>query len=247
MLPSSRILERVRHHAQAVCGFRSGPTPVAAMMRSGCAIGAGFLLFLALGRADAGVVCAFFTNFLCLCDKADHVVTRVWVQVIGALVFTALGAVGVLLAGNTPLILVTVFAGALFAGFAHSTTPGAEAVPRYGLCCLVVAAFVPVDHADALAAVLLAAPIATAIVLLDDYLRHGQRGPHMKIVLAKHQLSGSALQPGVWMRCRCAAWRVGLIWSDVRPYWVTVTTLLVNAAGSAALTRCASHSASSAR
>ena len=196
------------------------------MLRSGIAIGSGFLLFLAFGRPNAAVLCAFFTNFLCLSDKATHVVTRVWVQVLGALVFAGLGALGLLIAGHTELILVTVFAVALAAGFVHGTIAGAEALPRYGLCCLVVASFVPVETGDALAAILLGAPIGVATVLLDDYVRHGRRGPHMAIVRANISYPG----PRFSFIFACAAlcgMSVGLLWNDVRPYWVTVTTLLV--------------------
>ena len=196
------------------------------MLCSGLAIGAGFLLFLAFGRPDAAVLCAFFTNFLCLSDKATHVVTRVWVQVLGALVFAGLGGLGLLIAGHTALILITVFAVALAAGFVHGTVPGVEALPRYGLCCLVVASFVTIDRADALAAILLGTPIAVATVLLDDYARHGRRGSHMAIVRANISYPGPRFR-FVYACAALCGMAVGLLWSDIRPYWVTVTTLLV--------------------
>ena len=69
------LFGRLRHHAQAICGIRSGAIPYSAMLRSGGAIASGFLLFLVFGRPEAAVICAVFTNFLCLVDRADHVVT----------------------------------------------------------------------------------------------------------------------------------------------------------------------------
>ena len=195
------------------------------MVRSGCAIGSGFLLFLAFGRPEAAVICAFFTNFLCLSDKADHVITRVWVQAVGGLVFAGLGFVGVLVSGNPPLILVTVFSVALFTGFVHGTTPGVEAIPRFGLVCLTVAAFNPVSTADTLAAILLGTPIAVATVLLDDYARNGRRGPYIKRMRAN--VSYPSPRFGlIYAIAAAIGMAIGLMWSDMRPYWVTVTTLV---------------------
>ncbi len=226
MLQSHPLIGRLRHHAVAVCGLRPGPVPRAAMLRSGAAIGAGFVLLLIFDRPGAAGIYAVFTNFLCLADKATHVVTRVWVQVVGALLFTCLGAVGYLVAGNPPLLLVTVFAVALFAGFVHGTSPGVEALPRFALVFLIVEAFVPVDTADALAAVLLGTAIAVATVLLDDYVRHGRRGPHMKLVRANINYPNPRFSLLYGCATACAI-VVGTLWGEARPYWVAVTTLVV--------------------
>ena len=226
MLHSHPLIGRIRHHAVAVCGRRPGPVPQAAMLRSGAAIGAGFALFLAFGRPGAAGICAVFTNLLCFADKATHVYTRVWVQVIGALLFTGLGAVGYLVAGNPPLILVTVFAVALFAGFVHGTTPGVEALPRFSLIFLIVEAFVPVDTADALAAALLGTAIAVATVLLDDYVRNGRRGPPLKLVRANISYPGPRFSLLYGCATACAI-VIGAVWGEARPYWVAVTTLVV--------------------
>ena len=226
MLQARHLLGRIRHHALAVCGIRTGPLPRSAMMRSGVAIGAGFLLFLAFGRPQAAVICAVFTNFLCFSDRASHLVTRVWVQTLGAALFTALGAIGLLLAGHPPLILLSVFAVALVAGFVHGSSPGMEALPRFGLCCLVAAAFLPIGDADSLAAVLLGTAISLATVLLDDYARHGRRGPYIAKVRASVTYPG----PRFSLIYGCAAvgsMAIGVIWGEIRPYWVTITTLLV--------------------
>ena len=226
MFTAHHLLGRMRHHALAVLSLRPGPVPQAAMLRSGVAIGSVFLLFLLFGRPEAAILGAFVTNFLCLLDKATHVVTRVWVQVIGAAVFTLLGIVGIFVAGSPPLILFTVFGVALLAGWVHGTSPGIEAVPRFGLCFLIVAAFVPINHGDALAGLLLGTAVSVATVLLDDYVRNGRRGPHMKLV------RGDVSYPGprfslVYGGAAAVSMVIGLTWSELRPYWVPVTTLLV--------------------
>ncbi len=226
MLRSQHLAGRVRHHALAVFALNSGPLPRSAMLRSGCAIGSGFVLFLAFGRPEAAVLCAFFSNFLCLCDRATHVVTRVGVQGIGAVLFTAAGAVGLAVVGHDGLILATVLVTAIGAGLVHGTAPGIEAVPRFALCCLIVAAFVPLDIEDCLAAILLGTAICVATVILDDYARNGRRGPYMARVRANAKYPG----PRFSLVYGCAAASglgIGLLWGGVRPYWVTVTTLLV--------------------
>ena len=226
MVRSSHLLGRFRHHALAACSLRSGPIPVSAMLRSGGAIGAGFVLLLAFGRPEAAILCAVFTNFLCFADKADHVVTRVWVQALGGLLFTCLGAVGLLVAGNPPLVLVVVFSVALFAGFVHGTTPGIEALPRFSLCCLVVAAFLPIGNADTLAAILLGTVIGVATVLLDDYARNGRRGPYIKRVRASMRYPGPRFSL-IYGSAAAGSVAVGVLWGEVRPYWVAITTMLV--------------------
>lgn len=226
MAPTHHAIQRLRHLVMAVCGFRRAPIPRAAMLRSGGAICSGFVLFLVFGRPGAAILCAFFTNFLCLADRAEHVSTRVWVQAIGGLAFLLLGALGLVLAGSLPLILVAVFAAALVAGFVHGSSPGLEAVPRFGLCCLVVAAFIPVDKADSLAAAFVGTAISVATVLLDDAIRRGRRGEYIQQVNANAAYAG----PRFSLLYGCAAaggLALGVLWGGLRPYWVTVTTLLV--------------------
>ncbi len=226
MLQSHHVFARIRHHALAVCGLRSGPLPRSAMLRSGSAIGGVFVLFLVFGRPEAAIIGAFFTNFLCLADKADHVTTRVRIQVAGAAIFVALGTLGVLIGENAALLLVVVFAFALIAGAVHGTSPGAEALPRFGLCCLIVTAFIPIDHADGLSAALLGAAVSVATVLLDDYVRHGRRGAYIKRIRADVKYPGPRFSLVYGFAAVCAM-AIGLVWAEIRPYWVTVTTLLV--------------------
>lgn len=196
------------------------------MLRSGGAIGFGFVILLTFGSIEQAVVCAIFTNFLCFIDKASHFGTRLWVQLCGAALAIAAGGVGLLVAGNPPMILLTTFAIALVAGYVHGSSPGVEAIPRYALICLVVCAFLPVGHPESLVAVALATTLSLATILLDDHIRHGRRG----IRIAR--IRTAAAYPGprfslIYGAAAALGLAIGLIWIDTRPYWVTITTILV--------------------
>ena len=196
------------------------------MLRSGCAIAAGFTLFLALGRLEAAVLCAFFTNFLCLADRASTLTARVRVQVVGGVLFAALGGLGLATAGYEAALLALVFAVASLAGFVHGTMPGLEALPRFGLCCLVVTAFLPIDAGTGLAAGALGTGIAVATVLIDHAIRSGRRGAYIA------EVNASAGRPGprfslIYGGAAVIGLIVGIAWGGLRPYWVTITVLLV--------------------
>ena len=217
---------RARHHALAILGLGSGPMPRPAMLRSGLAIGACFTLFLLFGRPEAAVLAAFFCNFLCLADKASHVRARVEVQALGGLAFALAGALGMLVAGYPVAVLALVLVVAVGAGWVHGTVPGIEALPLFALCCLIVTAFLPLDRGDCLAAVLLGTVVGLATVILDDAIRHGRQGLYMA------RLRDAAKYPGprfslVYGSAAVCGLGIGLVWGGSRPYWVTVTTLLV--------------------
>lgn len=222
----STVAQRARATVRSVVALRAVPVPRAAMLRSGATIGIGFVVLLAFGSLDQAVVCAIFTNFLCLADKADDLATRVWVQICGALLAAGAGAVGLVVAGNPPMILLTTFAVALFAGFVHGTSPGVEAIPRYALVCLVVCAFLPVGQPATLVAVVLGSALSLSAVVLDDHIRHGRRG----IRIARQR--AAVVYPGprfsmVFAGAAAASLGLGLAWIETRPYWVAITTILV--------------------
>ena len=196
------------------------------MIRNGCAIGAGFLTFVLLGQLEAAVICAVFTNFLCLTDRAHSLASRLWVQGVGAILCVALGGIGSLIAGNDPLILVTTFAFALFAGFVHGTLPGVEAIPRYALITFVAAAYLPVGNGGTLAAVLVATAFSIAAVRIDDHIRHGARGIRIARINATVSYPGPRFSVTYGAAAVCGL-GIGLLWGQARPYWVTITTLLV--------------------
>ena len=208
-----------------VGGLRQSPVPRSGMLRNGIAIGAGFGTFVLLGQVEAAVVCALFTNFLCLSDRARTLRARLWVQATGAVLFGAAGAVGGLIAGNDPLILVTTFALALFAGFVHGTLPGVEAIPRYAIACLIAAAYLPVKDGT-LVAVLVATAFAILAVRIDHHIRHGARGLRIARINATVSYPGPRFSIVYGLAAVCGL-AIGLLWGQARPYWVTITTLLV--------------------
>ena len=217
---------RLAAFARAVIALRSAAPPRAAMLRSGGAIGVGFVVFLALGSPEQAVVCAFFTNFLCLADKAPDLPTRIWVQLLGAGLGAGAGAIGILVAGNPPMILLTTFVVALFAGFVHGTTPGVEAIPRYALVCLVVSAFLPVGNIEILFALSLGTALSLAAVVLDDHIRHGRRG------VRAARIRAAVVYPGprfslIYGLATVAGLGLGMAFIGTRPYWVALTTILV--------------------
>ncbi len=226
MSSRTAVPTRLAAFARAVVALRSSAPPRAAMLRSGAAIGVGFIGFLALGSPEQAVVCAFFTNFLCLADKATDLPTRVWVQLLGAVLCIGAGAIGILVAGNPPMILLTTFVVALFAGFVHGTAPGVEAIPRYALICLVVSAFLPVGTMPILLALAAGTAVSLATVVLDDHIRHGRRG----IRIAR--MRAAVVYPGprfslVYGLATVAGLGLGLALIATRPYWVALTTILV--------------------
>ena len=196
------------------------------MLRSGGAIGTGFVALLAFGTIEQAVVCAIFTNFLCLADKSGDLATRVWVQVLGAVFGIAAAATGTVIAGNPAMILLVTFAAALFAGFIHGTTPGVEAIPRYALVCLVVCAFLPVGGVPTLLAALVGTALSLAAIMLDDHIRNGRRGIRIARMRAAVTYPGPRFSL-VFGSAAAAGLGIGLAWVETRPYWVAITTILV--------------------
>lgn len=226
MTESPHWAARIRHHAIAVAGLRPGPLPMASMLRSGVSIAVGFTLFVVLGRLEAAIICAFFTNFLCLADRASAISARVAVAAAGGALFVVLGALGLLVSGHLGLVIALVFVVALMAGFVHGSAPGLEALPRFGLCCFVVTAFLPVRIGPSLAAALLGTGIAIATVLIDHLIRRERQGA----LVAK--LQANAGRPGprfslIYGSAAAIGVAIGLAWGGLRPYWVAVTVLLV--------------------
>ena len=168
--------KRVATVARAIVKMNAGPVPRAAMLRSGGAIGVGFVGFLASGDLQAASLCAVFVNLLCLADKASDLRTRLLVQLTEALLSTLAGLIGAVLAGNDVLVMGATLAFAIGAGLVHGSLPGVESVPRFALVCFIVAAFVPIAQPDTLWVVGWGTLLALATVWLDHYIRHGRRG-----------------------------------------------------------------------
>ena len=108
----------------------------------------------------------------------------------------------------------------------HGTTPGVEAIPRFSLSCLVVCAFLPIGHWDSLAPVLVGTALAVAAVVIDDYIRHGRRGRRIVSERLAVTYPGPRFSTVYGAAAVCGL-AIGLVWGQTRPYWVTITTLLV--------------------
>ena len=222
-----RLLQiRIGAFSRDIVALRAGPLPRSAMLRSGGANGLAFLAFAAFGQLEAALLCAVFTNFLCLSDRGRSRGERLGTQAVGAVAFACAGWLGGLLSGNDPVVLVTTFALALFAGFVHGTLPGVEAIPRYAIACFVASAYLPVDRASDVAAIGFGTCVSMTAVCLDDHIRHGRRGIRIARINATVSYPGPrfSLIYGVAAVCGLA---IGLIWGQARPYWVPITTLLV--------------------
>ena len=226
MIEDKSWLGRVGTVVRAICSVNSGPFPRAAMLRSGGAIGLGFVGFLAFGDLEAASLCAVFVNLLCLADKASDLRTRLLVQLTEALLSTLAGLIGTILAGNDIMIMAATLTFAVGAGLVHGSMPGVESVPRFALVCFIVAAFVPVAQVGTLWVVGLGTLLALATVALDHYVRHGRRGRLVEKYRGVVRYPGPrfSLVYGIAAMCGLA---LGLHWEQTRPYWVTVTTLFV--------------------
>jgi hypothetical protein len=217
---------RTKLLALEVCQWQPGPLPRAAMLRGGFAVSASFVIFCLFGEIEAAVVSALFTNLLCLNDKAKTLRARLWVMGTGAFLSACAAATGTLIAGNDAVILLTVFALASFAGFVHGTLPGVEAIPRYAIVCLVAAAYLPVGSAASLVPIIAATGFAIVGVLIDHRIRHGARSPRIDRANAAVTYPGPRFSIAYGTAAVCAL-GIGLVSAQTRPYWATITTLLV--------------------
>jgi len=212
--------------AREVCEWRSGAFPLSGVLRGGFTVGASFLVFRLLGRVDGAVIAALFTNLLCLADRARSLRPRLWVMGTGALLSAFAGATGGLIAGNHPVILLVVFALAAFAGFVHGTLPGVEAIPRNAIVCFVAAAYLPTDLPETLVPLVTGTAFAMIAVWIDHSIRHDVRSPRIARANAAVVYPGPRFSISYGIAATSAL-GIGLISGQSRPYWVTITTLLV--------------------
>ncbi|MDR3461962.1 MAG: FUSC family protein [Beijerinckiaceae bacterium] len=217
---------RAVHLAREACDWRSGAFPVSGVLRGGFTVGASFLAFRLLGRVDGAVIAALFTNLLCLADRARSLRPRLWVMGTGALLSACAGATGASIAGNHPVILLVVFALAAFAGFIHGTLPGVEAIPRNAIVCFIAAAYLPIDLPETLVPLVTGTAFAMIAVWIDHSIRHDVRSPRIA------RANEAVVYPGprfsiAYGTAAASALGIGLISGQSRPYWITITTLLV--------------------
>jgi hypothetical protein len=196
------------------------------MIRTGGAIAAGFGVLAAMGNLGGALVCAAFANLLIFMDQAGPLSERLAVVGFGALAAGLAGALGHLLSGSEPAIIAGTLALAVGAGLIHSSLPGLEMAPRQALICFVACAYVPQIGAQALPAAGVGAGCALAGAIVDSVVRRRVTGPWLR------QSRETATFPGLrFGLCYGLAAAAGLLLAGTlgaeRPYWVTITTLVV--------------------
>jgi hypothetical protein len=194
------------------------------MMRNGLAIGAGFLGLLLAGKLEGALICAFFTNLLMFADQPGHLRDRLIVISSAAAAGMLCGICGALVTHSLLLVFAGTFCLALLAGVIHGSVRGIDTIPRYAAICFVAGAYLPVVNEDAVLSVAIGSLCALAAVVIDDmYRRHDSGLPMAGFFLVYPGLRFS-LAYGLAAVCGLA---LGQAWGDTRPYWLTITTLLV--------------------
>lgn len=214
------------HFAGEVAILNEAPLPVARSLRTGLSIGAGFVGFALTRHFESAVICAIFTNLLIFVDQLAPLRERLWVLGVAALTFAAAGAVGGIIAGVEPVVLLATFAFASFAGLVQGSLPGVELIPRNSLICMVVGAYLPHIDRD----IGLGVAAGAMLALLGAYLEHrfapNERGPALatarELVAYQHPSFVS-----VYGAAAVGGMALGYFTGDVKPYWVTITTLVV--------------------
>jgi uncharacterized membrane protein YccC len=159
-------------------------------------------------------------------DQAGPLPERLAVVGFGALAAGAAGVLGHLASGAEAAILAGTFALAIAAGLIHGSIPGVEMAPRQALICFVACAYLPQIGPQALLPAAVGAACALGSAALDSLLRHSVSGPRLR--QARESASFPGLRFGV---CYGLAAVAGLLLAQgigaERPYWVTITTLVV--------------------
>jgi hypothetical protein len=133
---------------------------------------------------------------------------------------------GAVVAGSAPLIFLTILAVATGAGLVHSSLPGVEMIPRQVLICFVISAYLPQVTNAAVLCGIVGTGCAVLGALLENALTARVSGPRLAQARLKVIWPGPAF--GIAYGIAAA---VGLLSGTVldasRPYWVTITTLVV--------------------
>jgi len=202
------------------------PWPLAKMMRNGLAIGVGFLSLLLARKVEGALICAFFTNLLMFADQPGSLRERLIVIGSAAAAGAFCGICGALVTHSLLLVFAGTFCLALLAGVVHGSARGIDTIPRYAAICFVAGAYLPVVNEDSVLAVGVGSLCALAAVLIDAVYRRPDAidvVPMTGFLLVYPGLRFS-LAYGLAAVCGLA---LGQAWGDTRPYWLTITTLLV--------------------
>jgi uncharacterized membrane protein YccC len=223
-------LHRIAHAGRAfggeVLALRNAPLPLARMLRTGLSIAFGFIGLVATGHPEAAVICALVVNQLVFVDQLGPIQERLRVLAVAACCYAAAGALGGVI-GGTPLVLfAATFAFASFAGLVHGSLPGVEMIPRNTLICLVVGAYLPKLGAP----VALGFACGAILTLFGAYCEHKFRPNIRGASLAQAREVIAYQHPSfslVYGAAAVGGLVLGYFIGDVKPYWVTITTLVV--------------------
>ena len=216
-------LRLVREVAQ----ITRNPLPRARMIRTGASIGATFGVWALTGHLEEGVLAAIFSNLLLFLDHAGPLRERLAVVALAATVQIAAGGLGLLVAGSDPLIFTATLALALVAGLVHGSVPGVEMIPRNALITFIACAYLPAVAVRAGApAALVGTAIALVGIAIDYAIRRGVRGPDLAA------LRDAAVWPSlrfclVYGATAILGLMLGKVIGTDRPYWITITILVV--------------------
>jgi Fusaric acid resistance protein-like len=217
---------RIRPFVGEVTALSNRPLPFARTLRNGATIATGFAGLALTGHLAAAVVCAIFINQLTFVDQMAPLRERLWVLGVAALCYAAAGAVGGLIADMPPVVMLATFAFASFAGLVHGSMPGIELIPRNSLICMVVGAYAPQLGGEAA----LGAACGAILTILGAYCEHRLAPSSTGLSLAGARESVSYQDSRFGMLYGAAAvggLALGYFIGDIKPYWVTITTLVV--------------------
>jgi hypothetical protein len=225
MTPLRPAIKQARLLIDEILAAPRVPWSMAKMLRNGLAIGAGFLALLLAGKIEGALICAFFTNLLMFADQPGHLRDRLIVIGLAAAVGAVCGICGALVTQSLLLVLAGTFCLALLAGMIHGSVRGIDTIPRYAAICFVAGAYLPVVNEDAVLAVGVGSSCALAAVAVDALChRDSNAGPPMRSFFLVYPGLRFSLAYGLAAVCGLA---LGQAWGDTRPYWLTITTLLV--------------------
>ncbi len=221
-----RLADRAARLARDAATITDIPWPVARMVRGGGSIVAVLLFGLLQGKEAVALIGAIFAYLLTFVDQPTRFDERILVLALAGAVFASAGAIGLSLHGDDAMLVVATFGLALVAGFVHGSLPGLEIIPRHGLICLVAGAHLDLPAGEAAEAAFLALASVLMGVVVDDAIRHGVRGPSLAALRAMTQYPGPIFS-AVYGSAAAVGLLIGFSWGGTRPYWVTITTLVV--------------------
>lgn len=215
-----------RRFVREAMAISKAPWPVAKMLRTGGSLALAFGLFAIGGEWDRAVLAAIFCNLLLFVDQGGPLPERLAVIGGAAAAMGVLALFGATFAGSLPLIFLTIFAVATGAGLVHSSLPGVEMIPRQTLICFVISAYLPQVTQAAAVCALVGTGCALLGALVESALTARVSGPRLAEARLKVIWPGPAF--GIAYGVAAAVGLLsGTVFDSSRPYWVTITTLVV--------------------